>query len=276
MIIAAYAGTGKSTFAAQVEDAVDLAVMPYRWILPERTDGETEGEKAAPWLLGDPNYPDNYIEAVLRAERQYRYVIIPTQTWVIERLHKRYGRKVVVCCPTDDCKEEYRQRFLRWGNSENFLDIFIGSWADILSRIRESEGVVQIPLGPGEYLTDLKSRLDAEQAQDAAGSVPEEDLDRLRAENETGARRCVLQVSGYLDDCLYFIPDIRDPEERDFLYGIGRTLWELNLSRIIEPPCLFERLESRADRERVDRAGLLTFLEKERAAISAYESGRTD
>ena len=78
MIIAGFSGTGKSTFAARIENAVDLTSMPFSRILPTDDSGEPEAEKAAPWLLNDPLYPDNYVAAVLRAEGRYDYVIIPT------------------------------------------------------------------------------------------------------------------------------------------------------------------------------------------------------
>lgn len=47
MIIAAYVATGKSTFAAQTEGAIDLPCMPYKWILPpvDKVYPELEGEK---------------------------------------------------------------------------------------------------------------------------------------------------------------------------------------------------------------------------------------
>ena len=49
MIIAAYAGAGKSTFAKRAEGAVDLATMPRRWFLSpsDGKDGAYEGEKSA-------------------------------------------------------------------------------------------------------------------------------------------------------------------------------------------------------------------------------------
>ncbi len=149
MIIAGYAGTGKSTFAAQIKNAIDLTTMPFSRILPTDGSGEPEAEKAAPWLF-DPLYPDNYMAAVLRAEGRYDYVIIPTSEWVIYRLQKEYGRKIVVCCPTDECKEEYRRRFADRGNSDEFIEIYIGKWEEFLLNVREFDNVVHIPLGPGE------------------------------------------------------------------------------------------------------------------------------
>ena len=67
MIISAYAGAGKSTFAMQVERAVDLTVMPYKWILPptEKKSVELEGEKGALYYMHNHLYPENSIIDIL-------------------------------------------------------------------------------------------------------------------------------------------------------------------------------------------------------------------
>ena len=80
MIIAAYAGTEKSTFAARFPNAADVVSMPRSWILPPiAPEGEIELEKGKLDRLRDPLYPKNYIIDILRAEREYDYVLIPTK-----------------------------------------------------------------------------------------------------------------------------------------------------------------------------------------------------
>lgn len=126
MIIAAYAATGKSTFAAQTGGVTDLPCMPYKWIPPTvgKKSPELEGEKGGLYHLHDPRYPDNHIAAILRAERDYQFVVIPTDMAVVRRLQENYDRKVVLCYPEDSCKGEYWARFVNRSNSESFLDLF--------------------------------------------------------------------------------------------------------------------------------------------------------
>lgn len=269
MIIAGFAGTGKSTFAARVENATDLTSMPFSRILPTVKSGEPEAEKAAPWLLNDPLYPDNYVAAVLRAERAYDYVIIPTSEWVIYRLQKEYGRKIVVCCPTDECKEEYRRRFVDRGNTQEFIKVFIDGWERILSDVRDLDDVVHISLGPGEHLTDIREKLDKERASDATRPVSEQLVEKLEGEVREGGKGYVLYISGWEDTCHYRIPDLHDPAERDFLYHVGRELWELGLSRIVEDAFLFERPDRELEVHFVGREGLADFLARERALQEA-------
>jgi len=230
MIIAGYAGAGKSTFARQVEGAVDLLSMPYSRVLPleKGTKWECEAEKTVPYLLSNPQYPYNYLLEILKAERDYDYVLIPTATGVIRMLNEM-GRTVVLCYPTKEQKEDYRQRFLERGNSRDFLDVFIDCWEDFLGPYwnREVEGS-HIPLERGQFLTDVKAAIDEAAGQIFASPVEEALADDLRKKAEK--RRCgALCLRGVPQTCFYMFQDIQDPEERRFLYDIGRMGYELDL-----------------------------------------------
>ena len=81
MLIAAYAGCGKSTAAQQLgSDVVDLLSMPYRWLLPYkglslRSAAELEREKGGLHHVGAPRFPQNYILEILRAEQSGKTVM---------------------------------------------------------------------------------------------------------------------------------------------------------------------------------------------------------
>jgi len=248
MIIAAYAGTGKSTFGRRVEGAVDLPSMPYSRVLPpeEGTRQECEAEKAAPYLLSNPQYPWNYVLEILKAEREYEYVLIPTAVNVIRMLNK-LGRTVVLCYPTEEQKEDYRQRFLERGNSRDFLDVFIDSWEGFLGPFwnREVEGI-HVPLQKGQFLTDARAAIDAAAGRLPASPVEEALVEELREKVEE-RKHGALCVRGVPQTCVYLFPDIQDPEERRFLYEIGHLVYELDLctpmiwdeemiSILLEPP----------------------------------------
>ena len=164
MIIAAYAGTGKTNLATQLPgEFVEVMSMPYARILPVAEDGmiqEGEYEKAAPYHINNPLYPYNIVAAILQAERESKYVIIPPVTSVIDILQEQYGRVVILCYPEDTLEEEYRQRFLRRGNSERFIRIFadgLKNWVEILKSRKD---VYHIVLKSGEYLADYFYKFD--------------------------------------------------------------------------------------------------------------------
>lgn len=266
MIIASYAGAGKTTFAQRVEGAVDLATMPRSWFLPPPGEGEgaRESEKGAPYFLRDPRYPDNYILDVLRAEREYPYVLIPTNAGIIRRLWEEHGRQVILCYPTREQKEIYRARFLARGNSGDFLDIFIDGWEGFLEPFWAGEVPgISLPLGYGEFLLDARDRIDRAGRESAREPVPSEVIEKL-AEDLAGRRgEFALYLLWGRERLAYRIRDIEDPEERTFLYHVGRRAYEREgITLMAAPRSVFEEDEYRFawtdDRER-----MLRFLERE-------------
>lgn len=229
MIIAAYAGTGKSTFAEMTDGAIDLPSMPYSWILPEASEWKTEeleGEKGALYHLRNPLFPENYAVEILKAEQMYDYVLIPTNISVIRYLQKEFGRKVLLCYPESDLREEYRERFAQRGNSESFLSLFVDGWDGFLGPVRENTAGIHILLTSGMYLPDLKERFDAERISDDTRSAPTEriaELERTHREQET---ELALYISSDDGCCIYSISNLADPAEKQFLHQIGRMIYE--------------------------------------------------
>lgn len=262
MIIATYAGAGKTTFAAQIENAIDLHSMPYNWILPPADGEEHECEKAAPYLLAQPQYPDNYILEILKAESQYDYVLIPTSSRVIDRLQTEYRRTVLLCYPTDNLKEEYRARYLARRNSEEFLRLFVDNWESFLQPIRENTRGIHLPMNSGEYLTDLLPRLDVERTKHPIIPVPNETIAELESIIREAEKDLVLYVAGERGRCMYRIPDFHAPEERRFLYDIGQMTYRNDdLRSIVVPAYMFQSGNNERQIWTDDKAQLLEFIE---------------
>ena len=233
MIIAAYAGTGKTTFAEKFADVIDIPSMPYRWIFPvltsdekEENSKELEGEKGACYHLENPFWPENYVAEILRAEQNYKYVIIPTIMSVVDILVRDYARKVVLCYPDVSLREEYRERYIRRGNSESFLELFVDGWEDFLAPIAEFQGATPLVMKSGEYLTDLKEQLDMLSKEAYIEPVNTLRIEEFVRSVEEIKRNLVLPYWGAKGMYLYSIGDIDDSQERQALYEVGRYLFE--------------------------------------------------
>lgn len=162
MVIAAFAGTGKSYFAENVAEAKDFPVMPYKYINLEKDDPskeEAEKSKADPSYDLNPEWPDNYIRAVSNQCHDYRYFIIPSDKSVLRGLQLLQIPYVLVY-PGQEAKEEYRNRFVNRGNSEDFLNIFIDGWDRWMQILRYDSYGWCMELSSGKYLTDVKNDID--------------------------------------------------------------------------------------------------------------------
>jgi hypothetical protein len=161
MIIAAFDGVGKTYFCNHVEDAKDFDCMPYKYLLPETDSDSLEGEKAKANfdLEMNPKYPENYIHAILENKDSCEYLVIPSDYRVLAGLAFQ-NVPYILCFPTNSAKEEYLKRFRQRGNTEDFIDIFIGGWDDFMVALRKDRYGVKVILDKNEYLLDAKERID--------------------------------------------------------------------------------------------------------------------
>jgi hypothetical protein len=157
MIIAAYAGTGKTTFAKNhPNEAIDFVCMPYKYYLDETRDSnyDSEAVKADDGLIMRDEWPLNYAQAIREILDRYQYILIPPDTAVLKILQE-YDIPYYICYPQRDAKEEYRERYLKRGNTASFLDVFIEYWDHWMNAFERDTYGARIILKPGQYLSDV-------------------------------------------------------------------------------------------------------------------------
>jgi len=163
MIIAAYAGCGKSMFAAmRGESAIDLHCIPYKYYLDDNDIDRGEAGKADPDNEMRPEWPLNYVKAIETVMDKYDFVLIPSDYRVLGLLA---GRQIpyTLVYPRRDCREEYLQRYINRGNTENFLSIFYEHWDWFIDSLEADMHDNHIVLQPHQFLSDVvDKKLDRE------------------------------------------------------------------------------------------------------------------
>lgn len=163
-IIAAFCGCGKTYAAKHLgERALDMVCVPYKYnVSRDSWSGEEDEKLKATYDSEDMRaaWPTNYVEAL---EDEYKsgkwdFIFIPPDMCVLALL-EMYKIPYVLAYPQRECKEEYERRFIERGNSQEFLDVFIGRWDRWMnvSRIAFS-AQSEIELAPGEFLLDAMRR----------------------------------------------------------------------------------------------------------------------
>ena len=158
-IIAAHAGTGKSYLAKKhPEKYIDFVMMPYKYVLPEGPDVlENEANKANSELVINFDFPENYVDAIKQALCETdKTLIIPSAHIVLDELQSLHI-PYMLCYPenTEESKTEYERRFLTRGNTEDFLEIFIGGWHNFFYYLEKNEYGEKFVMKPHEYLADV-------------------------------------------------------------------------------------------------------------------------
>lgn len=232
-IIAGYAGVGKTWFAKNTTGAIEIPSMPYTWILPKKTDeaeSELEKEKGAFYHLKNPMFPLNYVLEILKAESVHPYVIIPTVDSALEMLQEQYERECILVSPEENLKEEYTQRYRDRGNSESFMELFIGGWEARLKCIRANKGV-HIFLAAEEYLSDVKPQIDNIIGKGIKPSVSSALINKIEEKLFEEKKDFILILFGMRNHSLYWIPNIEDDDIQMFLYQVGRLAYECNVCK---------------------------------------------
>ncbi len=206
-----------------------LQKVLYKWILP-KTDCEKESSKAAPYLLGSPAYPDNYIAAILEAEAKFKYVLIPSIGFLLSRLYEYYGISYLLCYPSIELKEEYRSRYASRGNTDDFTNVFIDQWDTRIRMLDNDENGIHFKLNSGQFLTDIKDALDS--ADDFARQIPIErnkEILELKKISDMKLRQGCVHLGGYASPSYYYCLDLRIDENKKWVYNLGKLCGERSI-----------------------------------------------
>ena len=163
LIIAAYAGTGKTTFAKLYpEKVVDFICMPYKYILEPCQEGvDSEACKANPDNVMRDDWLYNYVAAIKSALDEGKTLLIPTDMYVLALL--RVERiPYILCYPQMNAKEIYRKRYIDRGNTDDFIEIFIGGWERRIAALEQDDYGRHIVLTGQQFLSDAVTSLFSE------------------------------------------------------------------------------------------------------------------
>lgn len=164
MIVAGFAGIGKTTFAKNNCNAIDLNVMPFKYSNLDELSKKynTENIKAAPELILNRNWRYKYYDKLisLYESDSTKIIIIPTDIQIMKLLESDEIPFTLVY-PSYELKEEYQSRFIKRGNTEDFIDVFIGDWDYWIGMFKLLTGCKKIELKTNEFLSDvIKSKGD--------------------------------------------------------------------------------------------------------------------
>lgn len=212
MIIAAYAGCGKTYLARHWDQCTEINSMQYARFLDEQ-EYEDEREKANPSHISNPLYPYNMIPDILKAEQKYPYVLIPTDVTVIRLLQREYQRRVVTVVPDISLQESYRQRYLERGNSEDFCRIFADGMNERIKAICKVAQFPSVSLNGNQYLFDYIEMFETFKQEYESDPVTEKDIQKAEQCYLNRRYHWNMYVCENMNQVVYMLPvkDVDDP-----------------------------------------------------------------
>jgi len=161
MIIAGFAGIGKTVFARKTDKRIiDLESSAYKWLLLDSDcKCSTESQKGLSTRTLNPEWPGNYIDDIEKYNLfdDVDYILVaPTE----DIMYYLELRNFYIVIPSLDSKQEMLQRYRDRGNSKEFVNKMDLKYEKITDYLM-TQCARKFVLQPGQYLSDITSMLDA-------------------------------------------------------------------------------------------------------------------
>lgn len=158
IVISGFPGIGKSTLSRKYANVLDLESSDYKWIYdnPHIESLDKESRKGIKSRSVNPEWPNNYITAVLNNLRHYDSVLVSTGKEVREALARR-RIEYIVAFPDKFDKHEYLNRYKSRGNNSDFISLIESNFENWIDELQNEKS--KICLASNEFLEDALIRL---------------------------------------------------------------------------------------------------------------------
>lgn len=206
MIVSAFAGVGKTTLAKKYnKDVIDLESGNFKWL----ENGNTEATKGDNTRTQNPRYPINYLEAIKKANSEYKVVLI-SQHEVIRKCLDAVKLDYTIVYPDISMKQEFIERYQKRGNNERFINLIMSNWEKWINDLDNINNHNKIILQKGQYLEDYVNVLGLVENKEEIIEENKEELSTESVENVENSVENSIQkidknvsISNVVDDEFY-------------------------------------------------------------------------
>lgn len=175
MIVSAFAGVGKTTLARKYnKDVIDLESGNFKWL----ENGNTEGTKGDNTRTQNPNYPINYLEAIKKANNEYKVVLI-SQHEVIRKCLDAVKLDYILVYPDISIKDEFINRYKQRGNNINFISLISKEWDNWINALDSIQNHKKIKIQSGKYLEDYADQIGLTIVQEDREEISNDVVDKI-------------------------------------------------------------------------------------------------
>lgn len=153
LVIAGFAGIGKTILAEKYENVIDLESSPFRWDYSNVAKQDYEKMKGKPNRIPNKNFPQNYFDAIINAQKKYDIICIWLQFQHIIPFCENNNIDFLFCYPSKEAFEDYKKRYLERGNDINWINNVCNYYYRIYDKL-ESFKCPKIILNKNETLED--------------------------------------------------------------------------------------------------------------------------
>jgi hypothetical protein len=153
IVICGFPGVGKSATTINNKYAenycLDMESSLYKKAI-EKENKDSFGLFPKNWVTA---YVSDLEKILTEEPNKFRYIFMSCHKEVRNELRER-GIKFITVIPNKECKREYRTRYLKRGDSIEFIDNIMNNWDYWIDNICSTEKRI-ILLEKGEYLSHV-------------------------------------------------------------------------------------------------------------------------
>lgn len=152
-VISVFAGLGKTTVSKKYPNVCDLQSSPYRCEYSNIDKKDYEKMKCDKTRVINPNWPNNYLEALKKAIEEYDLVLVPSNPDIRELLQENNINFIFVL-PSVDSREVLLDRYKERGNNKELMEE-VTNYFDTWSRNQKDYNYKIEIINKDKYLEDL-------------------------------------------------------------------------------------------------------------------------
>lgn len=120
IVIAGFSGVGKTTLSKKYKNVIDLDSAEFVYDDSEIMHIDFEARKGMD-RKPNPNWPQNYINAIKNAMNNYDFVLVWDRPDALEE-YKKNNIKFWFCYPEKSALSIYKNRYLNRGNTKMYVE----------------------------------------------------------------------------------------------------------------------------------------------------------
>lgn len=154
-VISVFAGLGKTTVGKRYSNICDLQSSPYRCDYSAINEEDYEKMKYNPLRTQNPEWPNNYLKAIIDAMNNYDIVLVPSNL-DIRKLLRDNNIDFLFVLPSNDIdnREKLLEIYKQRGNNDDLIKDVMYNF-DNWSRNQEDYNYPIVILDKDKYLEDL-------------------------------------------------------------------------------------------------------------------------
>lgn len=136
IVIAGFAGVGKTTLAKKYKNVIDIESSPYRWDYTNVDTTNLESLKGTKDRIKNANFPENYINAIKEAKKKYDVILVWLHPEEILPYYEANNIDYYLCFPNKEALKEYEDRYITRGNNQDYIHKVLSSYEKRYSQFK--------------------------------------------------------------------------------------------------------------------------------------------